>query len=167
MSRRPAKRARKPAKASKPRPRVPTGLSISGIAAELGVARDTVRARLTAGGVSPDGPLRWRDVVRAMSGGDWRAERTRLLRAQADREEHDLQVARRDVASTEEVVAWIRESFAPVREQAVAMPSKLAPIVNPTDPAHARGHLEAWVEMFLQHVRERGGRERGGREDEK
>jgi predicted DNA-binding protein (UPF0251 family) len=67
------------------------GLSIAEIAAELGVARGTVQARLKAAGIdATGGTLRWKDVVAACSGGDWRSERTRLLRAQAAKSEHDL-----------------------------------------------------------------------------
>ena len=44
---------------------------------------------------------------------------------------------------------------APIREAVVAMPGQLAALVNPTDPVHARGHLERWRDDFLKTAKAR------------
>jgi AcrR family transcriptional regulator len=133
-----------------------SGLSILEIATELGVSRESVRRKLTAAGINPTtATLRWRDVVKVFTAtGDWRAERARLTKAQADMAEHEVRLATREVINLEEVADYIRRTFVPVRQWAHDMPAKLASRVNPTDPKHAMIHLDEWVEQFLKHCRE-------------
>jgi hypothetical protein len=133
------------------------GLSILAVATELGISRDTIDRKLAANGWK-GGALRWRDVVRALVG-DKSAALARKALADAELAEHEVRVATRDVMPREEVAKWIRETFAPVREQAVAMPAVMSSRCNPTDPRHAQVQLEEWVENFLRHVRERCGEE--------
>lgn len=118
------------------------------------MARDSIRRKLVAAGWREGSVLRWRDIVRALAG-DKAAALARRAAADAGMAEHKLRVATREVIPLDEAADYVRRTFMPVREQIMAMPSVLAGRVNPTDPAHARAHLEAWGEAFLRHCRER------------
>lgn len=136
----------------------PAGLTVEAVADHLGVSWATVRRKLLAVEWRDTDPLEWRDVLRAFVG-DKAAALARKALADAELAEHEVRVATREVMPCEAVFKWIRDTFSPVRELTVAMPATMAPRVNPTDPAHARAHLDEWVENFLRHVRERVGQE--------
>lgn len=86
---------------------------------------------------------------------DGKAARVRKNQAEADLLEVKRQRIMRDLLPRAEVSQFISDSFAPVREQVIAMPSVLASKVNPTDPEHARQHLEAWRDLFLRQCKEK------------
>ena len=75
---------------------------------------------------------------------------TREKIALADAAEVEAAKAKGTAIPHDEVVAFIRENFSPLREKVVAMPGQLAALVNPTDPQHARTHLELWRDEFLR-----------------
>jgi len=134
--------------------KAPSGLSIQSAATELGISRDTLRRKLLGAEIrEPFEGLRWRDVFRAFIG-DKAASLARKALADAEMAEHEVKLATRDVIPREEVARYIRETFSPVREWSLAMPAKMAALVNPTDPKHARAHLDEWAEQFLKHCRE-------------
>jgi hypothetical protein len=138
-------------KKSKPKS---TGLSLHTISHELGISRDTLRRKLLGAEIrEPFEGLRWRDVFRAFIG-DKAASLARKALADAEMAEHEVRLATRDVIPREEVARYIRETFSPVREWALAMPAKMAKRCNPTDPRHAQAHLDEWAEEFLKHCRE-------------
>lgn len=146
----------RPRGSGKPQPAPAIGLSLRQISDELALSREIIQQRLVAAGIDPMSPtLRWRDVVKSMQLTDWRAERARLTKAQADREEHDLAIAKGEVMTRADVAQWLQKRFGPVREWTLAMPSKMASRCNPTDPRHAQGALNEWAEEFLRHVRAR------------
>ena len=61
----------------------------------------------------------------------------------------------RELLHRDEVSQYISATFAPVREQVIAMPAMLAGKVNPSDPEHARAHLETWRDLFLRQCKEK------------
>jgi hypothetical protein len=85
---------------------------------------------------------------------DLLTERARETKARADKIELQNSVARRKLIPREDVQHFIVSTYAPVREQVLAMPSVMAPRVNPTDPEHARRHLEEWGDWMLTYCRQ-------------
>jgi hypothetical protein len=74
----------------------------------------------------------------------------RLVKAKAEKAEHDLSIAKREVIPLEEAAKFIIATALPRTEAVKAMPSKLSALVNPSDPAHARAHLERWRDEYLK-----------------
>lgn len=89
----------------------------------------------------------------AMSG-DLLFERTRRERAEADRAEVEASKAKLEVIHQGDVATFIRNTFAPVREDVIAMPSQLASRCNPANPQLARAVLLDWCDVFIRRRRE-------------
>jgi hypothetical protein len=87
--------------------------------------------------------------------GDISALRKEKLRLTNKELAFDLAVKQREYIEREECVKFILDNFNPIREAVVAMPGQLAALVNPTDPVHARGHLERWRDDFLKTAKAR------------
>jgi len=84
---------------------------------------------------------------------DLRKERTRLMRAKVRIAELKAAKMEDSVIPKEEVVEFITRTFAPVREGLLAMPGRLAGLVNPADPAHARRILEQYRDDELKRLK--------------
>ncbi len=127
-------------------------LTISRASEELNLSRETVRRSLKAANIaeSPDGKLSIKEFISAIYS-DSRDARSRLVAAKAQREEFDLQVAKKEFMSTEDTRKFIIANFSPLRDFIVSQPSRLAALVNPDDPAHARSHLERDRDEFLKY----------------
>jgi hypothetical protein len=119
-------------------------------AEEFGVSRETIRRGLRMRGIEKTDGFTTREMFVAIAG-DWDFEHTRRERAEADKAEVDAAVAKKTHVPYEDVAGFIRETFAPLREKIVAMPNRLAALCNPTDPEHARKHLESFRDEFLRH----------------
>jgi len=82
--------------------------------------------------------------------GDYGALRREKMRQSIKESEFDLAVKQREYIKREECAKFILDTFSPHREMVVSMPGQLAALVNPSDPVHARGHLERWRDDFLR-----------------
>lgn len=128
--------------------------SINWWARELSCDRKTITKGLSREGIDGrSGRYSAREVFAAIAGD---AQRERTLKVRAERQLAELKRNREegDLIPKVEVAKFIRESFVPVREQVVAMPGTMAAKVNPSDPQHAKAHLEAWRDMFLRVCKE-------------
>ena len=126
--------------------------SVHKAATEFGVSRETIVRGLKQLGieVNRNSTFTTKQIFTSIAG-DLKFERTRRERAEADKAEVEAAAAKRTRIPREDVVTFIRESFAPLRELVVAMPAQMAGLVNPADPHHAREHLERWRDEFLKH----------------
>ena len=93
--------------------------------------------------------LRAKDVATAVFG-DYRSEKARLTRAQADIKEQQARLQSREMVRLDEADAMIRSALQPVRELLLSAPSTLAARCNPTDPTIARAAVTAWVDEGLR-----------------
>jgi hypothetical protein len=94
-----------------------------------------------------------KDVVTA-SMGDLERERTRLTRAEANIKEMEEALKRGDLVPMEEAKAMVQAANMPVRQRLDNAASELAPLVNPSDPEHARAQIEQWIEKTLRLITE-------------
>lgn len=122
---------------------------------EFGVSRETIARGLRSIGedVEPRRAYTIRTIHRALCG-DGKAERARLTRAQADREELEVSKIRGDVVAMSEASALLRRVLGPVRDGLVSMPNAWAARCNPGDPAMAAGALRECVDQLLRGLRE-------------
>ena len=131
--------------------------NLTNASAEFGVNRETIRRGLIKlgleTGTGEHKEYSTRDIFHAIAG-DLKQEKARLTAAQADGEEIKTQVARKEVIKRDEVANYIVNTFAPVREQIVQWPSRLAAQLNPSDPAHAREVMQRECDNFLKYLRE-------------
>lgn len=116
-------------------------LTLSGLEAEIGVDRRTLGKALS--GVAPDGKASGRSAwfIRTAlsavnrSGGKEElgpaAEKARLDKARADLAELDLAKKRGEVVDVASVAAAVASEYATVRATLMAMPSKLASMIEP------------------------------------
>jgi phage terminase Nu1 subunit (DNA packaging protein) len=116
-------------------------LTLSGLEAEIGVDRRTLGKALS--GVDPDGKSNGRNawfVKTALSAVnrsngkeelDPAAEKARLDKARADLAELDLAKKRGEVVDVATVSATVSSEYATVRATLMAMPSKLASMIEP------------------------------------
>lgn len=118
-------------------------------AEEFGVSREKIRRGLRLRGVDKTEAFTTREIFAAIAG-DWDFERTRRERAEADKAEIEAAVAKGTHIPRDDVANFIQETFSPLREKIVAMPSKLSGLCNPSDPEHARQHLERFRDEFLK-----------------
>jgi hypothetical protein len=123
---------------------------------EFGVSRETLSRRLHESGYDPKKVDEWtiRQVHEALSG-DLAAAKLRRENAEADKAEVEAEIAKKTVIPREDVAQFIRETFAPVREMIMTLPGSQSALVNPSDPEHARGHLQSWSDQFLKHCKMR------------
>ena len=84
---------------------------------------------------------------------DVNEERARLLRAQANLAEVELARVRGRSVDVEAVRRLIERLVGAANARLGALPSKLAPVVRPDDPATARRHLELAVEEVRAELR--------------
>jgi hypothetical protein len=120
--------------------------------------RDTIRRNADLQQIKPDSNGRYSvfDIHRILSG-DLRFERTRRERAEADRAEVAAARDRGEVIHVDQVQAFIRNTFQPVREDVVALPGLLAAKCNPENPELARQTLTEWTDQFIKRRRESAG----------
>src|SRR5690606_9683370 len=120
----------------------------------LGCHADTLRKRLRRAGYDVTTTRRWaaHEVFEAWTS-DKVAATTREANARAEKLEYENRAARRQLVPSEDVRRFIEQSYVPVREQVLAMPSVMAGKVNPTDPQHAHQHLREWADGMLAHCR--------------
>lgn len=124
-------------------------------AAHFGCKADTIRIELQRRGGNPQrGDLFTVKELFNAARSDWKEAQTRKALAEAENRETKTAIMKGDLIAKDEVVAFIRGTFAPVREQVLAMPATLAGKVNPADPEHARSHLEQWRDLFLRQCKE-------------
>lgn len=130
-------------------------LSIPQASKEFGATRETIYRGLRGIGedVEPRRAYTIRTIHRALCG-DGKAERARLTRAQADREELEVAKIRGDVVAMSEASALLRRVLGPVRDGLVSMPNAWAARCNPGDPAMAAGALRECVDQLLRGLRE-------------
>lgn len=130
-------------------------LSIPQASKEFGATRETIYRGLRGIGedVEPRRCYTIRTIHRALCG-DGKAERARLTRAQADREELEVAKIRGDVVAMSEASALLRRVLGPVRDGLVSMPNAWAARCNPGDPAMAAGALRECVDQLLRGLRE-------------
>ena len=93
--------------------------------------------------------FRAKDVATAVFG-DYRSEKARLTRAQADIKEQQARLQSREMVRLDEAEAMIRSALQPVRELLLSAPSTLAARCNPVDPTIARTAVTAWVDEGLR-----------------
>lgn len=124
-------------------------------AKELRVDPATLEKRLRKAGFSIAPKKQWgaRDIFTGWTG-DKEVALTRQALAVAEKMERENAEGLRELIPRKEASDFIRKTFGTVREMVVGMPVTLAARVNPTDPTHARGHLDEWVGLFLKHCRE-------------
>lgn len=124
-------------------------------ALEFETTEPTIKKGLIANGheVKRGEKFSTRDIHLALTG-DLKTQRTRREAAEADKAEIEAAIAKKEVIPISEVMRYIQQTFQPVREQALAMPGALSALCNPTDPQHAREHLQIWSDGFLKHCRE-------------
>jgi phage terminase Nu1 subunit (DNA packaging protein) len=106
--------------------------------------------------------MRWiaaRAVTEAVGDGsnsgvlDFNTERTRLTKEQADKLERERLLDERRLVPADTVHRLIEQLVGGANARLGAMPAKLAPIVNPEDPAGARRHLELGIEEVRSELR--------------
>lgn len=129
--------------------------SLIAAADEFGVARETIRRGLRRNDVEVKSGKKYttQQVFKAISG-DLKFERTRRERAEADRAEVEAAKSKQEVIHQSDVATFIRNTFAPVREDLISMPSQLAARCNPADPQKAREALTEWSDEFIKRRRE-------------
>jgi hypothetical protein len=128
-------------------------LSITKAAVEFGVSKETIRRGLREQDIpeSKDGyPLR---VLFRAAGGDFKFERTRRERAEAESRELSNGERKRELIALEEARRAIAEVLAPVRQRIVTVPTEMANRCNPTDPEFARAALSEWRDETLRGIR--------------
>jgi hypothetical protein len=84
---------------------------------------------------------------------DFNTERTRLTKEQADKLERERLLDERRLVPAGDVHRLIEQLVGGANARLGAMPAKLAPIVNPEDPAGARRHLELGIEEVRAELR--------------
>ena len=132
------------------KPKRPIRLNLEAAGRELGVSKETLRRGLIQLGLATTKGKRYdlRTIYRAMTG-DGKAERTRLVRAQADREELELATMRRTLAPLSEGLADVTAAFAPTKQALLAMSQEIASRCNPSDPDLARAAIHERVAEIL------------------
>lgn len=122
---------------------------------EFGVSRETIARGLRGIGedVEPRRAYTIRTIHRALLG-DGKAERARLTRAQADREEMEVAQLKGELVSLDEVTGIIRRVIGPIRDFLVAIPLSEAAACNPADPRLAEERLRSAVDNALRGLRE-------------
>jgi hypothetical protein len=123
---------------------------------EFNVERNTLRRRLRAQGITV-GPKRTYTTRQLLT-----AIYTDYDKAHAEKEVEEARIARVEAElaegnsfNREEVTSIVRDNFAPIREDVIALPGQLSALCNPADPDHARAHLEAWRDQFLKRRKEK------------
>jgi phage terminase Nu1 subunit (DNA packaging protein) len=134
------------------------------IAAHLNMSARNVRYLLKQGVIPKGGTLdevrhAYIDHLRAEAGrygsGDLTGERTRLARAQADREEMKNAQLRGELLARSDVDAAVVGAFSRVRQRLLAIPSKLAPILaTKMEPAECEAEVRRAVHDALQELSE-------------
>lgn len=122
---------------------------------EFGVSRETIARGLRSIGedVVARKAYTVRTIHRALCG-DGKAERARLTRAQADREELEVARMKGELVSMDEVTGLVRRVIGPIRDFLTAMPLSEAAACNPADPRHAEERLRSAVDNALRGLRE-------------
>jgi hypothetical protein len=129
--------------------------SLSKASVEFGVTRETIRRGLRNADIAakPHQTYTTKQIFAAVAG-DLKFERTRRERAEADKAEVEAARLKEEVIHRDDVTTFIRNTFAPVREDVMAMPAILATKANPENPAIARSILTEWVDAFIARRRE-------------
>lgn len=129
-------------------------LTLHAGAVEFGVSRETLARRLREADhdPKPDAEYSVKEIHEALSGNLMMAK-ARRENAEADKAQIEAEIAKKTVIPRDDVVTFIRESFAPVREQVMTLEGSMSALCNPSDPEHCRQHLQAWVDQFLKHCK--------------
>lgn len=140
-----------------------TKWSLTRAAAEFGVARATLTARLRETGykisdthdVSKAQSWTVRQCHDALRGsGDRDAVKYRAEAAAAELAELEVAKARRNLVSVEEVVGLFDRILAPFRARLLAAPAVLGQAANPSDPVHGTAEVGRWVDSVLPLLRQ-------------
>lgn len=132
-------------------------LTLAQATQEMGCSIETLRRQLRKIGLPTGRACQYTiaEIFRAVTGGDMAAEKLRRERAEADLAELEVHEKRRTLIPREECAEFIIATFGPVREQMLGMPGQMAPLVNPSDPEHARAQLQVFADNFMRHCREK------------
>lgn len=128
--------------------------SINKAATEFGVSRETVTRGLRANNttVKAGEEFTTKQIFAALAG-DFKYERTRRERAEADKTERENRVANGELldrAAIEKKV-WT-DMLAPIRQEMLNLPGQVATLCNPADPETARKVLDAHIFGILQKI---------------
>ncbi len=138
----------------------PKGYTVSEAAAELNIAVSTLTRRLRAiGEETPRGRIfTLRQLLAALTSKD--GDKSALLRARRLKAEEEAKLLaferrekERDLVPLAEIQALIRDSFLPVRQRLMALPSEMSARCNPSDPQLAREALDRWLTDSLPIIR--------------
>ena len=143
---------------------VPTAYSVNALSKLTGADRKTIdkavaRAQIKPAGMHRGSPLyRIKDVQSALvSAGnvtaELRAERLRLTTEQADKVALDNAKERKQLVPLADIEAILTESFLPIRQRFLALPSEMCNRCNPTDPQFARAALQEWADEAMRLIR--------------
>lgn len=125
-------------------------LPIEQMADQLSIDRNTLSKRLKQAEIEAvDGTYTIKQAMDSINGSK-QAESLKLTKAKREQAEFDLAVARKDYMSTEDTIRFILDTFGPLREFIISQPGRLAALVNPADPQHARAHLDRDRDEFLK-----------------
>ena len=132
----------------------PISWTFTRAAAEFNIARETLRKGLLAQGLSCERGVTYTtsQVCKAVFT-DGKTAKARETNARADLLEIKRKELERDLIRLEEAEQFMAKVWTPIRQAFVALPS-LAPQVNPTDPEHAKKHLETYRDQCLRMCRE-------------
>jgi hypothetical protein len=123
---------------------------ISGAQA-FGVSRDKLKAALVETGIPCGRGADYTTLqIHTALSGSFRHESVLLKRAKRKLAELELQEKERVLIDREEVAHFIIASFSPLREFIVSQPGRLATVINPADPKHARDLLERERDDFIK-----------------
>lgn len=118
----------------------------------MGHERRTLEVRLINTGYEwkPGTLIPFKAIYNAMLG-DEQAEKNRNLKLDADRKEREEREANGELVKLAEVEQLITELvISPQRQELENMPSSLAKLCNPTDPAKAEVVLSSWKSRYFQ-----------------
>lgn len=138
----------------------PKGWSISALAVEFGRDRRTVAAAVA--GLTPIGRegradlYRLTDVLPALVGGgrptDLDDAKARKLAAEAELAELELAKARGEVVAIGDAAKLIAEEYTAVRSKLLALPTKLAPLLNTDNTEATRALLARGIHEALDEL---------------
>ena len=133
-------------------------VSQTAAAKALGISRERLHRQCAKAGIEVKArqKLTFREVVRAMTGGNMEAEKLRETSARADLLELDRREKEKELVSLSDVQDMLQQMMAPIRSRLNAMPTELANRVNPTDPQLAKDAAQRWVDEAVKVIRKEG-----------
>jgi hypothetical protein len=125
-------------------------LTLNSASAESGFSKEKLRTALKAAGVDY-GPGKTFTIKQLLCAfiGDFRHESTLLKRAKRKDAELELELKNNNLIPREDVRDFITSTFLPHVQLVKSMPGALCALVNPSDPQHARAHLDRFVLEFV------------------